>query len=709
MSNLLQTVRARSALAAIAITAIAWGSAAAQIIRVPAEQPTITMAIDKAGRGDTILIAPGTYRENIVLKGKAITLASWFLTTKNPAYVQQTVIQGNNQPVRGRANRETPKSSVVRVDRSQTEPVVFYGLTITGGDDCIASRGKFEFLHGRITGCTDGIDHQSGAVSVLRNSIFENNLDDGIDFDDDITVTVENNLIRNNNGDGIEIRLQPFEGTALLRSVIRGNTITGNQEDGIQIIDYPEVTKREFVIENNRIVDNRQAGIGCMNDAVTREDYRAAEIPEPIHLIDNYVQGNDRDISCGATVLARSGIKLQAAGQAVKPAAILLTWRNDPSTTVVVDWHMLPGTDAGRVEYRPVGAKNWASKAGEGFGFPFSERTVRRAELTGLIADTTYELRFGNGSQIYKYRTMPQTASRPIRFAVGGDTQASEESFGVMNRTIAKLDVDFVAFGGDLAYSNGNPSQVEREQMWYETITKTLITDDNRLIPVLPAIGNHEVFSPELNESQAASVFRRHGLKKGESPYYSALIAQPEQPYRAVDFGDYLSFLLLDSNHTRPVAGEQATWLAETLAKRETIPHVFPIYHVPGYPSVRKFEGGTSVQVREHWVPLFEKHGVRLVFENHDHVYKRTYPLLGNKRDPNGIVYLGDGAWGAGPREVARDHVDKNVWYLEKAVPSNHAILVTLDQGTAAVRVIDREGRVLDEYRTSGRAAADRN
>ncbi|EPR65884.1 hypothetical protein ADICYQ_5029 [Cyclobacterium qasimii M12-11B] len=51
------------------------------------------------------------------------------------------------------------------------------------------------------------------------------------------------------------------------------------------------------------------------------------------------------------------------------------------------------------------------------------------------------------------------------------------------------------------------------------------------------------------------------------------------------------------------------------------------VYHVPAYPSARAFTGTTQTMIREHWVPLFEKSSIQLVFENHDHAYKRTYPI----------------------------------------------------------------------------------
>jgi polygalacturonase len=51
-------------------------SQAATTIHVPADQPTIQSGINAASNGDTVLVAPGTYKENINFSGKAITLKS---------------------------------------------------------------------------------------------------------------------------------------------------------------------------------------------------------------------------------------------------------------------------------------------------------------------------------------------------------------------------------------------------------------------------------------------------------------------------------------------------------------------------------------------------------------------------------------------------------------------------------------------------------
>lgn len=387
------------------------------------------------------------------------------------------------------------------------------------------------------------------------------------------------------------------------------------------------------------------------------------------------------------------------------PAAIFVTWDGDPATTVSVDWHLASGSDIPSVEVRGPGLATWSRYQGSTIAFPFSSRRVRRARIGGLVPDAVYELRFG-GSRIYKYRTMPARLTRPIRFAAGGDTQAGETTFGPMNRIAASRDVDFVLLGGDLAYSNGDPRLVAREEAWYETVTRTLVTRDGRLIPVIAAIGNHEVFSSRDTSEATARMMRETGVRLGDSPYYTALHAHARRrQYSVIDVGDYLSLVLLNTGHTAPVEGAQTAWLQDALRQRPTVRYVFPIYHVPGYPSVRVFEGSTSMLVREHWAPLFERFGVRVAFENHDHAYKRTYPIKGGRRDSTGVVYIGDGAWGAVPRPIGRDRTEP-AWYLETAKSTNHAIFVTLDARAARFEMVDTMGVRFDTHRAPVRCVA---
>jgi hypothetical protein len=102
------------------------------------------------------------------------------------------------------------------------------------------------------------------------------------------------------------------------------------------------------------------------------------------------------------------------------------------------------------------------------------------------------------------------------------------------------------------------------------------------------------------------------------------------------------------------------------------------------------------VEIRTHWIPHFERHGVTAVFEHDHHTYKRTHRLLGHKRDDeNGLLYLGDGAWGVRTREVPRA---ADVWYLAKAEPIRHVFHVTLQpSGQAQINAINDRGEIFDQ------------
>lgn len=376
------------------------------------------------------------------------------------------------------------------------------------------------------------------------------------------------------------------------------------------------------------------------------------------------------------------------------PYAFYLTWNQDPTTSMVVDWHS-DGKQPQQLNIRRKGTENWSQMESDVLPFPFSERVVHRVSLLNLRPDTAYEIRFPGSDEVYYFTTMPSNLNeKSLKIAVGGDAMHRKEWFEKTNRVVAFFEPDFVIIGGDMAYENGLADNIQRVYDWFEGYSNTLITADKRILPCLVAIGNHEVVGGYYGRNPGYE--QNNSFRKRIAPYFYGLFAFPGQPgYNVLDFGDYLSLIILDTEHSNPIPGVQTQWLAKTLEERSHVLHRIPVYHVPGFPSVRKYEDITQTLVREHWVPLFEKNGVRIAFENHDHAYKRTYPIRNLQRDQSGVVYVGDGSWGVAERQI---HDVENTWYLKKAQSVKAFTLLTLEGQQFSLISVDENGRIIDSY-----------
>jgi acid phosphatase type 7 len=395
------------------------------------------------------------------------------------------------------------------------------------------------------------------------------------------------------------------------------------------------------------------------------------------------------------------------------PVALYLTWQRDPATTMTVHWHTewTAGFSDSVLEYRPAASSfaPWVRASGRVQPMPFTNRMVHTVELTGLAGDTAYQFRFGRlvsveaqgatsfepHGPVHTFRTLPATLSRPVKFLSGGDLYGTDNLplLGFMCRAGAALDPDFAIVGGDIAYVNNEPKAHPRWFDFFRVWGETMRAPDGRIIPIVPAIGNHEV-NGDTYEIRGGEP--RRGMSADRALFFYTLFSFPGRPgYNVLDFGDYLSLVALDSYHTSPVPGPQTDWLRATLAQRRSVPFVVPFYHVPAYPSVRSFNTPTSITIRANWVPAFDEAGIRFAFENHDHAYKVTHPLRAGKIDPAGTRYLGDGAWAVNTRVVLERDKAK---FVDRSFSRNHVFEVTLHPGRADFRAVDPNGEIFDTF-----------
>jgi hypothetical protein len=285
---------------------------------------------------------------------------------------------------------------------------------------------------------------------------------------------------------------------------------------------------------------------------------------------------------------------------------------------------------------------------------------------------------------------MPALATGAIHFISGGDCGVNPHAVA-NNIQAARQDPMFALVGGDLGYDNGR--SVEVSLAFLRNYSRHMIARDGRLIPLVACIGNHEVDGG-------------YNKPRTKAPFFYALFdgLYPETGYATLDFGDYLSLVLLDTGHTSSIGGAQADWLETVLRARVDHPNVFVVNHVPAYPSFRRMEGvegkaGTGEDNRKHWVPLFQKYRVPVVLEHHDHTFKRTRPLLDGQAHDNGVLYLGDGSWG----RLRTPKSPEQLAYLAASSRDYHLSLHRIQGAERFHLALDEHGRVMDVCRTGQR------
>lgn len=378
------------------------------------------------------------------------------------------------------------------------------------------------------------------------------------------------------------------------------------------------------------------------------------------------------------------------------PRHVYLTWQGDTSRTMTVNYQTLEPSGASTVYFdtKPRSGQPGAYRymaVGRSHQVPGLEdgRKVHWVELEKLSPGLTYYFIAGDPQTGFtaerKFRTVPD-GSEKLRFVTGGDMGTSADLAALLQQS-AKMSPAFGVVGGDIAYANDMLTNYARWDAWLDHWQTNMITPAGYTIPMVLAIGNHEV---------------RGGMTPTNARFYLKYFAQAgERSYYARTFGKNIAMLLLDSGHLSKHDGEQAEWLDAQLSAHRNYPHRMAVYHVPMYPSHRAYDGSGSTNARLAWLPLFDKHRLTVAFENHDHTFKRTHLMQNSQPHPHGTLYLGDGCWGMGARTV-----DKELRpYLAKAASIQHFWCVDVTRRRVEYRAVNKVGQIFDVYPANARGA----
>lgn len=242
------------------------------IINVPSQFSSIQAAINSSVNGDTVLVEPGTYNENINFRGKKIVLTSRYYLTLDPATINTTIIYG------GLPSHPDTASCVI-ISSGEDSTTVLQGFTLTGGKGTLWDD---EHAVGNRYREGGGILIQYSKPIIQNNIIRDNeaiNSTGGVSAGGggvrmgDSNPKFYNNIIMSNKGIYGPGVVMNYSGGVFKNNIVCFNTggSAYNGGSGFWILSNSAAGPR--VLENNTIINNTASvgtgGVLCMSTNIT--------------------------------------------------------------------------------------------------------------------------------------------------------------------------------------------------------------------------------------------------------------------------------------------------------------------------------------------------------------------------------------------------------------------------------------------------------
>ncbi|MFP4502745.1 MAG: metallophosphoesterase [Candidatus Hydrogenedentota bacterium] len=304
--------------------------------------------------------------------------------------------------------------------------------------------------------------------------------------------------------------------------------------------------------------------------------------------------------------------------------------------------------------------------------------TYHEVTLTGLNSGTPYFYQVASRdaggaeveSEVYTFSTAPERDDA-FGFAVLCDTQSNPKAVRTLAEHAYAQRPAFTLLGGDLVSEGTNKFH------WTRHFFPNMAPLNSR-VPLVPTLGNHE----------------------RDADYFYEYFTLPEpEYYYQFNYGN-LAVFLVDSQKPFTRSGEIYPWLDKALAESDATWKIV-MHHKPPYSSDEDDYGNTyegpSVMGdfnARMLVPLYEKHGVDIVWSGHIHTYERTWPLKNNKAvsADEGILYMITGGGGGGLENAAPVRTPLSA----KVYRGHHYCYVMVNGNTLRIEAYDLDDRLFD-------------
>ncbi len=374
------------------------------------------------------------------------------------------------------------------------------------------------------------------------------------------------------------------------------------------------------------------------------------------------------------------------------------------------------------------------------------------ASLTGLKAGAPVWYRVLKGARtVFAASTVaPKADAQPYTFAVFGDCGNGSEAQARVAALTVGLKPDFLLVTGDIVYSDGRVGEYRTNFFpQYGTDPGDRTNDPKLGSPLLSTIltvgvpGNHDIAHADLDNIPDGLAYFAYWNQPLNGP-----IADPKDPsatpakgsparlaaFReaaganfprmsnfSFDYGN-AHWTCLDANaNVDWTDSKLRRWVADDLRANRGKTWRFVSFHQPGFHSSLKHQSEKQMRLM---ADVFEDGGVDVVFSGHVHNYQRSLPIqVGAKRGaskaelakddwpvdrafdgatarrPKGVVYIVDGAGGAGLYDPQlADESGRWKPYQAKYVADFSLSLVTVSGRTFSLRQIDQKGEERDRF-----------
>lgn len=396
-----------------------------------------------------------------------------------------------------------------------------------------------------------------------------------------------------------------------------------------------------------------------------------------------------------------------------RPERVVLTPAQDPSTSQAFTWRTGGDVAEGQVHIRAVGTTSWRvedARANEVLQSAGIATRTHSVTVDGLTAATEYEYYVGTEgftSDTYRFTTAA-APGEDFTFIYFGDAQNELTDKWT---PVVKAAYDYYpdAIGtvnaGDLVNRSGNDSEWTE---WFGAMDGYSQTTN-----VIAAPGNHEysgdaflrnwksnfeypVNGPAWDGTSGATqaqvqeaAYRRHmQVALEETAYFTDY-----QGVRFISLNATINSSLITPASLPPCLigcpnpaelwlDMQAEWLDDVLTDN---PNKWSavVFHQPVFSTA---EGRDEVEIRDAWLPVFQRNDIDLVLMGHDHTYARGYVNADATATPGvttGPVYA---VAVSGPKYYEQQPVDDNVWTQNGATQVVRAGHTSTFQG---IRVTD--------------------